>query len=131
MATSIPDAVSTQLLWDVDSDHRGDIITDPAGIRVTIGGIYIITATLRWLAGAPGERYFNVIRDTNRNDRLAHAGGSYDGAAPVTLNLSAVVSMEAGDSVLAYAYQKTGGPLGLDLAFSGPLLAVGLIRPFD
>lgn len=118
---AIPDDALTAVTFDTEDFDVGSMhstasntsrLTVPAGA----GGVYLLTAHLRYDANATGVRGIRFLK--NGTDALTttcfHLGFSDSGSGPV-LQLTVFASLAAGDYVEVQAYQNSTGSLNLDV----------------
>lgn len=92
------------------------------------GGLWILSAGVRWAAGSSGERHLFLSQtDMAVGNRVA--GVSASSSLNTTLNCHAEVRLSAGAVVLAGGWQLSGGALGQDIAGSSNYFSAVWLRP--
>lgn len=112
---SLTTAVETPLIfnserWDTDAMH--DTVTNNGRITFNTAGLYVIGLNVNYAANTVGTRYTSI----RLNGGATYLQQDTRGASPTLgtlVNLHGIYKAVAGDYILAYAYQTSGGALNV------------------
>lgn len=107
-----PTAVTTSNDVTVSGTNNTDFLLNRAGV-------WLITASIRYLAGTVGERHLGLATGTTvgtLNARFA-VQSTFPSSAPGSVAIATVKAFAAGTSIFAATWQNNGTALSLETAF--------------
>lgn len=128
-------STDTKLKFDSINTSCSDVTASGTGntdFNLVRGGLWAITAAVRYVAGTAGERHIFIQTGTTFNaaNRFASQTAVNVGTAPVTVTCSAVIRFAANTSICVGGWQNNGGNLNTDVGFGGTAhLSMAWIRP--
>lgn len=129
-AQSIPNVTDTKVQFPTVVTTSNDVTVSGTGntdYTVQRAGVWLITASIRFVAGSTGERHLFLSAATNR---VAGDSSGNVGTAPISLSVATVMRLASGDNVYAGCYQSNGGALSTDVGFgSSNHISLTWLRP--
>jgi hypothetical protein len=128
-------STDTKLKFDSINTSCSDITASGTGntdFNLIRGGLWVITAAVRYVAGTSGERHIFIQTGTvfNAANRFASQTAVNVGTAPVTVTCSAAIRFAANTSICVGGWQNNGGNLNTDVGFGGTAhLSMSWLRP--
>ena len=117
---SLTTGVETPMVFNTeryDTDTMHDTATNNGRITINTAGLYVVGLSVGYTANATGTRYTSI----RANGGTTYLFQDVRAAAPTlstNVVIGGVVKLNAGDFILGYAYQTSGGALNV-LASSG------------
>lgn len=112
---SIPNNAVVEIYWNSTNYNQQNMWVATASSTIKIpasgAGIYDVRCQLGWLANATGRRQTYIILNGSNNS-YAETQGSAAGTA-VTVPVSRILSLAAGDLLKCGAFQTTGGAFNM------------------
>lgn len=123
-AQSIPNVTDTKLTFPTAVTVSNDITASGVGntdFAINRAGVWLITASIRFVAGTTGERHqflsTGTVVGTLANRFVGDSSGNV-ATAPASLSVASVLRISTpGASVFSGGYQSNGGALNTDVAF--------------
>jgi len=112
---SLTTAVETPLAFNTeryDTASMHDTVTNNGRITMPVAGLYMVSLHIEYAANATGVRY-SSIRANGASTYLFQDTRSASSALGTVVNLGGIVKLNAGDYIVAYAYQSSGGALNI------------------
>lgn len=97
--------------WDNDTLHANAV--NNTRLTATTAGVYVVQGSIVWVHNATGNRGLEIVANAGTATPEARVLVAPLDGAP--LSVSAMVSLAAGGYVELYAYQNSGGTLGVQL----------------
>jgi hypothetical protein len=118
---SIPNNDSTFIQFNKnisDPQRLHNVSINNTDVYVKTPGNYKVTANIQFAANATGLRRITIARNgiTPINEYNSSIQGT--ASSPTTVNISAVMYCDAGNSINVVAFQNSGGSLNIDLTNS-------------
>jgi hypothetical protein len=97
--------------------------TSNTDFAINRAGVWLITASMRWVAGTAGERHLFLSTGTVAGTLANRFAGTSSGnvaTTPISQSVASVLRISTpGASVFAGCWQNNGGALNTDVAFGG------------
>ncbi len=124
VAQSCANATDTKLKFETAATTCDDVTASGTGntdFALNRTGVWLITASMRWVSGTTGERHLflstGVVLSTFEN-RFAGSTSGNVGAVPISQSVSSLLRISVpGASVFVGCWQNNGGALNTDVAF--------------
>lgn len=132
---SIPNATNTYVSFGT-ADQTDSLVTPavagPGSYFIFgVGGIWAVTSTIRFLAGADGERYGALQSNNYGAQQVITDSGGWGTSVPHTITLSYIGYFPANTWVLTSAFQSTGGSLSLEGNSQWKNMNIALLRKYS
>jgi len=119
---SIANATDTKLQFPTAVTTTNDVTASGTGntdFLLNRAGWWLVTASVRYLAGTTGERHLGLLTGTNVGTLSARFAvqSTFPGNAAGSVGLATVKYFAANTSICAGTWQNNGGALSLETAF--------------
>jgi hypothetical protein len=130
VAQTIPNAFDTKIDFDTAAVTCDDVTYIGSTSRIFLlnrAGVWLITASMRWLAGTTGERHMFLSIGNDQTilaKRFAWVSSNNVGSVPISLSVATMVKINSYDPILGKVihlgcWQNNGSSLNTDVGFGG------------